>query len=52
MESTSVSEKGPSIGPEAATDGRKNPKVTTLDGLAKSCDAKSFASPNGSFAGS
>ena len=43
MESTSVSEKGPSIGPEAATgDAGEFTKVTTLDGLAKSCDAQKF----------
>ena len=50
--SNSVSEKGPSIGPETVTDGTKNPKVMTLDGSEKSCDATSVVSPNGTFKGS
>jgi hypothetical protein len=52
MESISVSEKGPSIGPETITGGAKNATVASVDGLVKSLEAKSVAWSNGSLAGS
>ena len=50
--SNSVSEKGPSIGSETVTGGTKNPNAIELNGSKKFCEAKSVASPNGTFKGS